>query len=175
MDRSRRAGYPKSPALKLVKLLETIDLPVKGVHKLRLEYGAKLHKYEILTYAARPVKSIKIIDADALRYGKKFTARTDIYNLMDRRGDHDDILMIQRGHVTDTSYANVAFFDGSHWYTPAWPLLRGTRREKLLANGTLRASVIRERDLHNFEKVRLVNAMLPWGQGPEVMMTEVRR
>lgn len=175
MDRSRRAGYPKSPALKLSKLFETIDLPVMGVHKLRLEYGAKLHRYEILPYVSRPVHSIRIIDADELRYGKKFAARTDIHQLMERRGAFDDVLMIQRGHVTDTSYANVALFDGSHWYTPAWPLLRGTRREKLLQDGTLRASVIRERDLGNFERVRLVNAMLPWGQGPEVMMTEVRR
>ena len=92
-----------------------------------------------------------------------------------RKGNCDDVLLVQRGHVTDTSYANVALFDGSNWYTPAWPLLRGTRREKLIENGTLKASVIRERDLHNFQTLRLVNAMLPWGAGPELAMDKVYR
>lgn len=175
VDRSRRWGYPKSPALKLTKLLQTIDLPARGVYKLRIEYGAKLHRYRIAPYTKRPVGTIRIVDADDLRYGRKFAERTDIEQLMQRRGESDDVLLVQRGHVTDTSYANVALYDGSHWYTPAWPLLRGTRREQLLDDGTLRASVIRERDLHNFGKMRLVNALLPWGVGPEVRIEEVRR
>ena len=175
MDRSRRALYPKSPVLKLKKILEQIDLPGAGCFKLRLQYEAKLVAHELVPYAPTPVSSVRIIDADDLRYGRKYADRQAIKTHFARRGDCDEILMIQRGHVTDTSYANVALYDGSHWYTPAWPLLRGTRREKLIQEGTLRAYMIRERDLGNFEKMRLVNAMLPWGTGPEVGMKEVRR
>lgn len=175
MNRTRKAYYPKSPVIKLAALIKRLELPETGTHKLRLEYDSKVRRQEIIPYASRPVNSIRIIDADDVRYGKKYADRTTIKKYFERRGEHDDILMIQRGHVTDTSYANVALYDGTHWYTPAWPLLRGTRREMLVENGTLRPSVIRERDLVNFEKLRMVNALLPWGDGPELSMDHVKR
>ena len=175
VDRCRKVLYPKAPALKLQRILETIPLPQHGVHKLRLEYGEKLAGHEILPYDVTSLTRLRIVDADHLRYGKKYADRAAIRELYTQRGDCDDVLMVQRGHVTDTSYANVALYDGSNWYTPAWPLLRGTRREWLLENGTLRASVIRERDLHHFEKLRLINAMLPWGTGPEIPLSAVVR
>lgn len=175
MDSSRKVLFPKSPVLKLEKILEDIELPSRGVFKLRIEYGEQLEGSELVPYTVRPVNCIRIVDADDLRYGKKFSHRADIRRHLERKGNCDDILLVQRGHVTDTSYANVALFDGSNWYTPAWPLLRGTRREKLIENGTLKASVIRERDLHNFQTLRLVNAMLPWGTGPELAMDKVYR
>lgn len=175
MDNSRKALHPKANALKLVKLLENIDLPASGTFKLRLEYGVGLKRHELVPYSIRPVETIRLVDANDLRYGKKFADRTCINKQLANKATSDDVLFIQRGHLTDTSYANVALFDGSHWYTPAWPLLRGTRREFLIENGTLRPSMIRERDLANFEKLRMINAMMPWGTGPELDMEHVKR
>lgn len=134
-----------------------------------------LESFELTPYTVRPVQRIRLVDADDLRYGKKYTDRCDIQRYFQQRGLCDDVLLVQQGHLTDTSYANIALFDGDHWYTPAWPVLRGTRREKLIENGTLRSFVIRERDLHNFEKIRLINAMLPWGEGPEIGVENVAR
>jgi len=175
MDRVRRVLFPKSKPLKLVKILEEHELPQRGLFKLRIEYSDVVQRQELVPYVAKPVRSIRLVNADKVLYGKKFADRASIRQCLEKKGDCDDILMVQRGHITDASYANVALFDGQHWYTPSWPLLRGTRREELIENGTLRPSVIRERDLDSFQSIRLINAMLPWGEGPTLGMEAVRR
>ncbi len=173
VDRSRKVLFPKSPVLKLAPFLDTLSLPAKGTYKLRLEYRQQVEKHELVPYHVKPIKRIRLVPADEVKYGKKFVDRSAIRKLLERKGKCDDILMVQRGHLTDTSYANIALFDGAHWYTPAWPMLRGTRREKLIQTGILRPSIIRERDLGNFQKIRLINAMLPWGTGPELSVEAI--
>lgn len=166
MDRSRRALFAKSPALKLNRFLETIVLPQSGLYKLRIEYQTSVLKHELVPYHRRPLTSLKLVNADGFTYGKKYADRKDIRRCLEKKDGCDDILMSQRGHLTDTSYANIALFDGKHWYTPAWPMLRGTRREQLLETGIIRPTVIRTRDLDSFKLIRLMNAMLPWEEAP---------
>ncbi len=173
IDRSRRVHYAKSPVLKLEKLLEELSLPAKGLYKLRIEYGATLLKQEVLPYTPRPVNTIKLVDAKNVAYGRKYADRSSIRKCLEKKGHCDDILMVQHGHLTDASYANIALFDGKHWHTPAWPLLRGTRREMLLDKGTIRPSVIRARDLKSFQSIRLMNAMLRWEEGPTMDIKDV--
>lgn len=175
MDRARLALFARSPVLKLEKILGEMDLPGKGLYKIRLEYDKALRKREVIPYAIRPIKSLRIVDADGVRYGKKFADRAAIRRCLEAKGTADDVLMIQRGHVTDSSYANVALYDGSAWFTPSWPLLPGTRRAALIEKNVLRPYLIRERDLTNFEKIRLINAMIPWEEAVEVGMAQVGR
>lgn len=172
VDRSRRAHYGKAPAFRLAEVVQALDLPEEGTHKLRITYGVDLEHYEVSDYTVRPVTSLQVVEGDHLRYSRKYADRSGIADLYSKRGKCDDILIVQRNHITDASYANLALYDGSQWYTPAWPLLRGTRRAYLLETGVLRTSIIRLRDLHNFEHLRLINAMLPWEEGPTV---DVRR
>ena len=174
VDRSRRAYYGKSPVFRLADVLAGLELPVTGVYKLRLIYSTELLSYEVSPYEVGTVRSLRVVAGDGLRYGRKYADRDGIARLYAQRAECDDVLIVQHGYLTDTSYANVALYDGSRWYTPAWPLLRGTRREFLLEKGVLRPSVIRLRDLQQFECLRLVNAMLPWGAGPTVATTAVR-
>ncbi|WP_420460493.1 aminotransferase class IV [Neolewinella sp.] len=162
------------PAFKLADVLDKIDLPPRGTHKLRLIYASELSSYQITPYEVGVVRSLRVVAGDGLHYGRKYADRQGITDLYAQRGECDDILIVQRGYLTDTSYANIALYDGSQWYTPAWPLLRGTRREQLLQAGVLRPSVIRLRDLQQFECIRLINAMLPWGEGPRVATSAVR-
>ncbi len=174
MDRSRQRYYAKSPAFKLAHILEELDLPESGVYKLRLLYRAGLEQHTIEPYTINSVTSLQIVEADDLRYGRKYADRSDIESLFRRRKECDDILIIQQNHVTDSSYANLALHDGSRWYTPAWPLLRGTRRAELIASKVLHPSVIRLRDLPHFEKIRLVNSMMVWEEAPTICMSAVQ-
>lgn len=173
VDRSRRAHYGKAPAFRLSEVIAGLPLPQHGTHKLRLTYGVDLEAYDVAPYQVKPVRSLRVVEGDHLSYSRKYADRSGLRELYGRRGSCDDILITQRQHITDTSYANVALHDGSHWYTPAWPLLRGTRRAYLLEAGVLRASLIRLRDLHNFEHIRLINAMLPWEDGPTLAAADV--
>jgi len=75
--------------------------------------------------------------------------------------------------VSDSFYANTAFWDGRAWSTPDTPLLAGTMRAYLLDQGLLREERIRPEDLGKFLKVRLINAMNDLQEGPEISMDRV--
>ncbi len=168
MNRARKALYPKRPTIKLKELLKDRQPPANGLYKLRLEYNEQLIKAEYIAYEPRPVASIKLMRAENLHYSRKYADRGAIDALFKDRGRVDDILMTKNGYLMDTSYANIALYDGYHWYTPSYPLLKGVRREKLLKEGTIRPAIIRDRDLANFKTLRLMNAMLRWGEGADI-------
>jgi len=79
------------------------------------------------------------------------------------RGERDDILIVRRGLLTDTSIANIALFDGKDWFTPKLPLLRGTCRTALIDSGIIKEKNIRPEELSSYSFVRLFNAMIKWG------------
>lgn len=175
VDRSRKALFGKGATLKLVDVLAGVKLPESGLYKFRLEYGEGVIKHELIPYTPRVITSLRLVEADHVAYDKKYNDRSGIRSCLEKKGHCDDILMTQKGHLTDTSYANIALFDGRHWYTPAWPLLRGTRREELLDLGVIRPIVIRDRDLDNFQSLRLMNAMLPWEEAPTLSCEAIVR
>src|SRR5690606_14853325 len=91
----------------------------------------------ITPYEVRAVTSLKIIHDDTIDYSLKYEDRSSIDNLFAKRNNCDDILIIKNGFVTDASYSNIAFYDGSRWITPAQPLLKGTMRQHLLDTGVI--------------------------------------
>ena len=80
------------------------------------------------------------------------------------RGEADEVVIIRNGLLTDTSYSNIALFDGRHWVTPRQPLLRGTMRQSLLDAGVLTEQDIKAEDWSSYRRVSLINAMMPLGR-----------
>ena len=72
----------------------------------------------------------------------------------------DDILIIKNNKITDTSFTNIAFYDGIKWVTPAFPLLKGTKRQKLIDENKIIEVDILLSDLNKFKKAILFNSML---------------
>ena len=101
---------------------------------------------------------------DDIDYACKSTDRSALNRLFARRGAYDDILIVRRHLLTDTSIANIALFDGSHWHTPQHPLLKGTKRAELLDKGILTEKDIRMEELPAYSTIRLFNAMIDWGE-----------
>jgi 4-amino-4-deoxychorismate lyase len=174
IDRSRRSLFTRKPALKLPKVLAKYDLPPAGLFKVRISYGTEAEQVDWTPYSLRPVNSLRLVRQDELLYQHKFDDRKAIKQLWEQRGAADDILIVQHGYLTDTSYHNIALYDGNKWYTPACPLLRGTRRAHLLEEGRIQTALIRERDLHHFQKIRLFNALIAWDEAPEVEIGRVK-
>ena len=139
-----------------------------GRFKCRLLYRLNVEAVQFLPYRIRPVNSLKLVDADALHYPIKYADRSHLQAFFERRGDEGDILMVKNGLITDTYYANIAFWDGQDWFTPAQPLLPGTRRAQLLDQQRIWPAVIRPDDLHRYEYATLFNAMMDLGEGPVV-------
>lgn len=167
----QRMARSRLALLGLGNSLELGDIPIppqarEGIFKCRVLYDSRIWHVEFTPYRIRPVRSLKLVAADGLEYGHKYAGRAGIGALFEKRGAADDILMIKDGLLADTSYANIALYDGSAWHTPARPLLPGTRREALIAAGKLTAADIPPGCLGDFQEIRLINAMMGLEEGP---------
>ena len=134
------------------------DFSEIGKHKFRFEYDSASYQLESEVYQPKSIQTIKLVEAN-LDYNFKFIDRSGLQNLLDQ-SQADEIIIVKNGLVTDSSYSNLAFFDGSGWWTPERPLLAGIRRASLLDRGKIKTIKIRIDDLLKYEKVSLVNAML---------------
>jgi len=150
-------------AIDLQKALVTSQLDPKLTYKARIIYGKTLHTIEITPYLIRPVASIKVIEAYDLAYPHKYVDRADIDRYFAQKDTADDILITKNGFLTDCSYANICLWDGSYWYTPAKPLLAGTKRAQLLENGSIFEKDIHIKNLGTYHSIALINAMLELG------------
>ncbi len=160
-NRTRRRFYPDAPPLDLRPLLTP---PAGGGRmKCRVTYGAGVGTIGYAPYRMRPVSTLRLVSADTLDYTYKRTDRSDIDALMARRGAADDILIVRRGLLTDTSICNVALRRGATWYTPAQPLLCGTHRAALLAAGKISEAALTEDSLADYSEIMLFNALIPPG------------
>jgi len=88
--------------------------------------------------------------------------------------DCDEILIIKQNLITDTSFSNITFFDGTRWITPSSPLLAGTMRSFLIQKQVIVEKEIRVTDLKDFEKARLINAMLPFESGSDIPVENIK-
>jgi 4-amino-4-deoxychorismate lyase len=149
--------------INLQEVLDTSQLDNATIYKARVIYGEELNKVEIEPYSVRPIQSIRIVEANHLDYRHKYADRSAINVVFNEREDADDILIARNGLLTDCSYANVCFWDGSKWHTPSKPLLPGTKRASLLEKGLVSERKIAVNDIKCFESVTLINAMLDPG------------
>ena len=84
--------------------------------------------------------------------------------LFAQRGNCDDVLIVKKEKITDSSYANVVFFDGKDWCTPKDPLLKGTCRARLLDQGRIKEAALGVEDLKKFQGLKLINALRDMNQ-----------
>ena len=164
LNDTRAHFWPESTPLQLRDHLSSPGCEA-GIVKARVVYGEKgIEDVSYSPYTMRHVNFFFIFKAYNLFYTYKSAGREPLNRLFALRGACDDILIVKQGLLTDTSIANIALSDGTHWYTPAHPLLKGTKRAALLEEGILQEKDIRPEDLPSFSTVRLFNAMIDWGE-----------
>ena len=152
--------------------LGQLELPEgigEGRYKYRLPYGRTLGAAAISSYKPRILSSLVVVEPDHFEYPLKFADRTRFERLRRRAGlseldASDDILIVVGGLLTDTSYSNVALFNGRTWVTPSHPLLDGVKRAELLHRSAIEVADIRLSELQSYETLSIVNAMLDLGE-----------
>lgn len=133
--------------------------------KCHVDYSRQgIERIIYTAYSPRRVRSLCLIDADGLDYHYKYADRNALDALFEKRGTADDILIVQNGLLTDTSIANIALFDGKSWFTPAHPVLEGTKRRFLLEQGTLKERDIAVDEIYTYKRLCTLNAMLDFGE-----------
>lgn len=144
-----------------------------GVLKLRFLYNKDFFRIEFAPYLPKSIRTLKPVYCDDIDYSYKYTDREKINSLLAQKEDCDDILIIKKGLVSDTSFCNIVFFDGKRQLTPNMPLLRGVQRENLLRKKEIEEIRIELGDIKNFISFKLINAMLDFEQAPEIGIDEI--
>lgn len=149
----------------------------KGRYKCRVRYRENIEEVEFTPYSIRTVQRLTLTKADHIDYACKYEDRSLINAAFAERGATDDVLFIKHGLLTDTSYANIALWDGTRWLTPKQPMLQGTRRAQLLEQNRISMADIFVTDLYKFEKLALFNAMMDLEEGPVIAVhpTNIRQ
>ncbi len=175
-ERFNRSRAEISDAGNIISLGEVLSVPgncKQGVWKCRFVYGKTIGKIAFVPYVPKDVNTLKIVRDDHISYGHKFANRSQLEKLLSLKGACDDILIVKQGMLTDTSFSNIAFFDGSDWITPDTPLLKGTKQMLLLSTGKIKQAPLRPEDLKHFQKFCLINAMLDFNSGSGVPVENI--
>lgn len=157
MERTFLSFFPKSP-LPDIELVKP-EIPVSGIYKWRLVYNRTIEVSEFIPYKKREINSFSFAEID-FDYNYKYLDRSSINNYVHRDKPNEEVIFIKNGLVSDTSFTNLAFYDGDNWYTPPEPLLKGTKREKYLNENRIKERKIKKQDLPLYRKFCMFNSML---------------
>jgi 4-amino-4-deoxychorismate lyase len=173
MNRTRAELYQCDDFLDLRELIQIPVLLNSHVYKCRVTYEDQVSAVEWELYQKRRIETLRLVHDKTISYAYKYRLRDDLDRLYSQRKEHDDVLIVRNGYLTDTYVCNIALFDGKTWWTPSEPLLNGTQRALLLEKGTVVAAPVRLKDLPNFTNIRLFNAMMPWNEAIDLPISRV--
>jgi 4-amino-4-deoxychorismate lyase len=145
-----------------IYLMENIEIPAfakNGLFRCRVTYSTQIEKIEFIPHHYREIKSLKLIEDNDIDYRFKFDDRERLNLLFEKRGICNDIIIVKNGRITDSTFANIVFFDGEKWWTPDSPLLQGTQRAKLIGLGKISECRITPKDISIYSKAGLINAL----------------
>jgi 4-amino-4-deoxychorismate lyase len=144
---------------KSLYLQKYITPPKNSLFRCRILYDKDIISIEYIPYQVRKIKTFKIVEAD-IDYRYKYSNRMQIEQMKAKALPFDEIIIEKNELITDTSIANIAFYDGKSWLTPKKPLLKGTMRAKLLSEKRLIEKDIKSEELKEFSHFALMNAMI---------------
>jgi 4-amino-4-deoxychorismate lyase len=162
MNDSRRTLFGCTDRIDLQAVIAGSTIPDGPLLRCRVVYGTTVVGVEFTPYDPRPVRTLRVVRDDRISYDHKYQDRSALNRLVEGCGA-DDVIIVRGGMVTDSSFANLVFAGGGSWVTPSTPLLRGTRRAQLIAEGVLREEAVGEKDIRGYDSVMLINAM----RGPD--------
>jgi 4-amino-4-deoxychorismate lyase len=163
MNRSRRELFGEEEPLSLVEPLK--GLPPAGIWRCRILYREEVERVEYLPYRERSLRRFAVAEFGG-EYAYKYAERSAFEALSRRYPEADDVILCREGLLTDTTIANIALRIGGRWLTPREPLLAGTTRARLLAEGRIVEASLPREALREAEGLALMNAMIGFRELP---------
>lgn len=167
MDNSRFELFGLKDVIDLKKAILISEKEQIGKYKCRIVYAEEIESIEFIPYEIRTIKSFRLVENEKIDYQFKFENRK-IFDEMKEMVGEDEIIILQKGKICDTSYSNLVFFDGEQWITPTSYLLNGTMRQYLLNTAQIIEDEIYPKDLNRFLTFKMINAMMDLDESPEL-------
>jgi len=152
-DQTRRTLFTCQEPIALAR---AIIPPCRGVFRVRVEYRETITRIDYRAYEPTPIRTIALVESP-LAYDYKYCDR-EALNLL-KRDDADEVLIVCHGELKDTTIANIALWIDGEWKTPLRPLLEGTTRARLLAQGKIKAESLSVGDIQKARKFAIMNAL----------------
>ena len=144
------------------------------IFKCRIVYDSQIREMTYSPYQPRIIRSLKLVDGEALDYAFKYEDRSAIMCLLQLKESCDDILITKGGYITDTSYSNVVLENSEGLFVPHTFLLNGTRRQRLLSEGIVRDRAILPSVLGQYDRLYLINGLIGLEEDVSLSLSAVR-
>lgn len=152
---------------------EDISFEADRKYKCRVLYDEKLATVTFQQHEQPEIKKLSIKIDNTIDYSYKYEDRSRIEKLKSTLQKETDIIIVKNQLLTDSSFTNIALFDGVRWFTPRQPLLNGVQRQYLLDNKIIYTKDISMADLCNFEKIKLFNALVNWQEAWQLKISDI--
>jgi 4-amino-4-deoxychorismate lyase len=172
INNARQIIYGLHEPVDIETIVQIPDSLTDDRYKCRLNFFTDRIDYTITPYIQREIRSLKVVADNSIDYTFKSENRIQLDAALELRGNCDDIIIVKNGHITDAWAANIILFDGTSWFTPDTPLLKGIQREYLLSEGVIVACEITIDHLFEYKKIKLINAMIDFERAPEIIVSE---
>ncbi len=163
-EQTRIIHFPKAP---FISLAEAIVIPNdlgNEKYKVRVVYGKEIESIEFIPYHTKPIRTIQLHKIDPeITYFYKYADRW-FFDLYLKETNCDDLILVKANYITDTTYTNLIFFNGTEWHTPTTYLLPGVMRQHLLNKGVIKEKNIKVSDLKNYFSFKRINAMMDFNE-----------
>lgn len=132
--------------------------------KCKILYNENDFEIEISNYEKRLIENIVFIDDDNISYPLKFVDRNCFLKHTQNLQTTTEPIFVVDGLLTDSSYSNIVLWNGNEWHTPKEPLFFGVKRNYLINKKLILEKEISINDIHQYQKISLINAMLDLGE-----------
>lgn len=157
----RREFFGIKKNIDLGEIIKAESFITTKTYRITVLFSENIDNISSIEYKRKPINSLKFVESPAdFDYSHKYADRSEIERLLLHKQGCDDIIILKNNLITDISFANIVFYDGSKYLTPALPLLKGTKRQKLIDEKRLSEVEIRKNDIHLFKYCGIINAML---------------
>ena len=137
------------------------DYPIDNLYRAKILYNANgFISKDYYIYKQKNISSFLLVEMSNINYNFKYLNRDFLTPL--KMHQADEFIITQNGYLRDTTIANIALFHtkSKKWHTPKTPLLKGTTLNRYLDKKELVEAEIHYKDLKNYSKIALLNAMV---------------